>query len=328
MKNQQDNTGVLPALLRTAGGVEPLETNSLCCAAAGIIAPSSATAEVLIPHDKLREAALADATLNAQECPLAQPVIGYRRLLLTLSLDVISCRFVFRATRKRNSSYARFVPVEPCNNSPRVHKIVPTALKLIRVLVNLIARIAVILRHPNGSTKSFGNLLLNHENGTKCLCRKRFIQKTSQRMTHLLQSRQADKARPGKGIFCDLMHCGISLISRVFGKTKSLHLNPNGILAFGFPFHLVRTLGDHKCPDNGCNRTDSLNPCSSTFRWPGPRNRSHSDAHDKGSWRGYCNFVEVLSLKTYFARKHKSLIPTLCLQSLIASKRVVHGGAV
>lgn len=77
MKNIQNNTGALPALLRTANGGDTLETNSLCCAAAGIIAPPSATAEALIPHQKLRGAALADATLNAQESPLAQPVVGY-----------------------------------------------------------------------------------------------------------------------------------------------------------------------------------------------------------------------------------------------------------
>ncbi|WP_340051148.1 helix-turn-helix domain-containing protein [Pseudomonas proteolytica] len=77
MKNIQNNTGALPALLRTADGVDTLVTNSLCCAAAGIIAPSRATAEALIPHEKLRGAALADATLNAQDRPLAQPVVGY-----------------------------------------------------------------------------------------------------------------------------------------------------------------------------------------------------------------------------------------------------------
>ncbi len=81
MKNPQDNANALPALLRAAGGVDTLETNSLCCAAAGIIASSSATAEALIPHEKLRGAALADATLNAQQRPLAQPAVGYTRHL-------------------------------------------------------------------------------------------------------------------------------------------------------------------------------------------------------------------------------------------------------
>lgn len=78
MKNHQDNTSAPPALLRAGSGVNTLETNSLCCAAAGIIDPSSATAEALIPHGKLRGAALADATLNAQERPPAQPVVGYK----------------------------------------------------------------------------------------------------------------------------------------------------------------------------------------------------------------------------------------------------------
>jgi hypothetical protein len=77
MKNHQDNANALHALLRAADGVDTLETNSLCCAAAGIIAPSSATAEALIPHEKLRGAALADATLDAQKHTLAQPAVGY-----------------------------------------------------------------------------------------------------------------------------------------------------------------------------------------------------------------------------------------------------------
>ncbi|WP_260845959.1 hypothetical protein [Pseudomonas azotoformans] len=82
MKNQQDDFPSLSALLRAADSVDTLETNSLCCAAAGIIAPPSATTEALIPHEKLRGPALADATLNAQECPLAQPVKGYSHLPL------------------------------------------------------------------------------------------------------------------------------------------------------------------------------------------------------------------------------------------------------
>ncbi|MFJ4132423.1 hypothetical protein [Pseudomonas cyclaminis] len=84
MKNHQNNTSAPPALLRTASSVDTLETNSLCCAAAGIIAPSSATAEALIPHEKLRGAALADATLNAQERPPAQPAVGYSHVPSTL----------------------------------------------------------------------------------------------------------------------------------------------------------------------------------------------------------------------------------------------------
>jgi hypothetical protein len=79
MKNQQNNTSALSALLRTANGGDTLETNSLCCTAAGIIAPPSATAEAPIPHEELRGAALAVATLNAQKRPLAQPALGYMK---------------------------------------------------------------------------------------------------------------------------------------------------------------------------------------------------------------------------------------------------------
>ena len=77
MKMDQNTTQTSTALLRNSTGVDTLETNSLCCAAAGIITPLSATAEALIPHEKLRGAALTDATLNAQERPPAQPAMGY-----------------------------------------------------------------------------------------------------------------------------------------------------------------------------------------------------------------------------------------------------------
>ncbi|AZD93136.1 MULTISPECIES: hypothetical protein [Pseudomonas] len=77
MTIEQKNTQAMPALLCSAGGVNAQETKSLCCEAAGIIAPISATAEALIPHKKLREAATSDASLIAQICPLAQPVQGY-----------------------------------------------------------------------------------------------------------------------------------------------------------------------------------------------------------------------------------------------------------
>ena len=66
----------LPALLRNASGIAAPVKNSLCCAAAGITQALSATAGVLIPHKKLREAAHVDAPLNAKNHPPAQLVVG------------------------------------------------------------------------------------------------------------------------------------------------------------------------------------------------------------------------------------------------------------
>ena len=79
MKMDQHTTPTSTALLCNASDVDALETNSLCCAAAGIVASLSATAEVLIPHEKLRRAATSDATLNAQNCPLTQLALGSKR---------------------------------------------------------------------------------------------------------------------------------------------------------------------------------------------------------------------------------------------------------
>lgn len=80
MQMDQHDTQTTTALLRKETCVDTPETNSLCCAAAGIIAPSSSSTEALIPHEKLREAATPNATLNAQNRPPAQPVEGYRHL--------------------------------------------------------------------------------------------------------------------------------------------------------------------------------------------------------------------------------------------------------
>ncbi|MDB6443267.1 hypothetical protein PII47_07735 [Pseudomonas sp. 21TX0197] len=77
MKQEQNNTQAQPALLRSANRVDAPVKNSLCCAAAGITAPFSNTTEALIPHEKLRGAAHTEATLIAQDRPLAQPVVGY-----------------------------------------------------------------------------------------------------------------------------------------------------------------------------------------------------------------------------------------------------------
>ncbi|VVP72421.1 hypothetical protein PS906_02242 [Pseudomonas fluorescens] len=79
MTHSQDNTQVQAALLRDNSGIDSPVKNTLCCAAAGIIASSSATAEALIPHEKLRGAAPPNATLIAQNRQPAQPVVGCKR---------------------------------------------------------------------------------------------------------------------------------------------------------------------------------------------------------------------------------------------------------
>jgi hypothetical protein len=80
MKMDRHTTQASTALLCIANDVDAQETKSLCCAAAGITAPISTTAEALIPHEKLREAATPNATLIAQNRAPAQPVVGYTQI--------------------------------------------------------------------------------------------------------------------------------------------------------------------------------------------------------------------------------------------------------
>ena len=76
MTHSLNNRLPVPALLRNISGIDTPVKNSLCCAAAGITKAFRATAGVLIPHIKLREAAHLDAPLNALNRPPAQPVLG------------------------------------------------------------------------------------------------------------------------------------------------------------------------------------------------------------------------------------------------------------
>lgn len=80
MTHSLNNRLPVPALLRNTSGIDTPVKNSLCCAAAGITKAFHATAGVLIPHIKLREAAHLDSPLNALNRPPAQPVVGYTHL--------------------------------------------------------------------------------------------------------------------------------------------------------------------------------------------------------------------------------------------------------
>ncbi|WP_256216358.1 hypothetical protein [Pseudomonas sp. NBRC 111142] len=76
----QVNATRTPALLREAAGVVAQETKSLCCAAAGNIPTLNAHSDSHAPHDRLRQATPADATLIASHRPHAQPAKGYTHL--------------------------------------------------------------------------------------------------------------------------------------------------------------------------------------------------------------------------------------------------------
>ena len=80
MKYSQNNIQCQAALLCNKSGGDTPVKNSLCCVAAGITALPCSTAEVLTPHEKLREAATFDATLFAQNYPPAQPAVGYTQV--------------------------------------------------------------------------------------------------------------------------------------------------------------------------------------------------------------------------------------------------------
>jgi hypothetical protein len=97
MTHSKDTTQVQTALLRDDSGIDTPVKNNLCCAAAGIIAPSSTTSEALIPREKLREATTPNVTLIAQNRPPAQPVVEYTHPVSFSELNIKEGRIDYLA---------------------------------------------------------------------------------------------------------------------------------------------------------------------------------------------------------------------------------------
>lgn len=262
MKNHQDNSITLPALLRTADRVNTLETNSLCCAAAGIIAPTSATAEALIPHEKLRGAALANATLNAQERPLAQLVLGYIALLDTHS----NCG---RDTCPSGDSQIFFLN-HGVENLSRFCTL-PEQLNLV-----IVGTKRPQLFHR---TNRFRQRFLQTENGRNDIIRKRLYQRVPKYPATLLQSgRTVPISRQGipsiDGTTIQGTNCFIrSTLSQVSGTRLSLLCSPTRTVYL--PFMLI--ISNHKRSNDSRYRTDRLYPGSSVLhRIKSPQNDKQS----------------------------------------------------
>lgn len=110
-ENRQNNTGALSALLRTANGSDILETNGLCCAAAGIITPPSATAKAVIRLETQRGAALNDVTLTARN---ARSRILPKKVKKALALTIMFLTEVLQVSMD---------DAEDVSNRQRIHSI-------------------------------------------------------------------------------------------------------------------------------------------------------------------------------------------------------------
>lgn len=106
MPHAQPTAQAMTALIRNASGVDAQKTKSFCCVAAGITALARSTTEARIPHEKLRGAATAEATLNAQSGLLAQLAQGYKHHSIKLQCKEPLCLAVnnLRADRQRSST--------------------------------------------------------------------------------------------------------------------------------------------------------------------------------------------------------------------------------
>ncbi|MDR0189736.1 hypothetical protein RCO22_12375 [Pseudomonas yamanorum] len=314
MKNPQNNTIALPALLRTVSSVNALETNSLCCEAAGIIAPSSATAEALIPHEKLRGAALADATLNAQESTLAQPAEGYKHIdqeagLLSTSL-------------------------EPCTHSHKnALESIPVKFHILKMMIEcgpvLGAKRPTVTQCILQNTASFTDTL----EGLQCWLERSFAHglrnNKHQRLMntfHTFQSRRCITWPIKRPANCCQRRYG--LLDNTLRQKNRSNLNTQFSLTTCSTLQLMSSSCNHESTDDSPDRSDRLNPCSSVVSGPMLKHQNHRSTYNKRpNWR-YSDFQQGFSFKTNFFGKH--LWPLAIIQPVIVNKSwgVVHGGSV
>lgn len=314
MKNQQNNTSALSAFLRTANGGDTLETNSLCCAAAGIIAPPSAPAEALIPHEKLRGAALSDATLTAPARPLAQPAEGYKDCTATQEYLIVS-----RSTSTNVlQNFANNILV-------LYHRLHVTHQSLTILLPEDSVVSHRILKNSTRVTDTLKRLQCR----LKSLLANRLRYGEHQRLMNTLHS---PKTNSGFSIAievsADCDKCFRSFFHNAFGQQNRLDFNTKLSIP-GLSLHeSMRTIGDQKRPNNGTYRSNCLNPSSSVICRPLSK-QQHRHPADKKSpgWRK-CNFQQNISSETDFLRKHLWLLAIIQFFIVNKSRDIVHGGVV
>ena len=266
MKRGQNTTQPHAALLRNTSGIDTPVKNSLCCAAAGIFAPLSSTTEALTPHEKLREAASLEATLIAQNCSPAQPVLGHVASMRHCSR--LFSRFgITRPTLKGNLRLCGFIPVDTCNDFSCFLQFIATVFKLLNS-----ARIATSnnfksLFGPLGSILSIRNMLLNNKDRVKRSCGKQRVPQAPQRISYCDNSSQPDHIRRGNGKRCGLNNSRIGFVCSILRKMKRIDFLLGFFFSPGPSLQLMGVLSHRKSTHNCRDRTKSLDPGRSVFRY-------------------------------------------------------------
>jgi len=242
MQKDLHETQFKSALLCKETSVDTLETNSLCCAAVGIIAPSSSTAEALTPHEKLREAATPNATLIAQNRPPAQPVEGYKahyRKMSSCASSIDSTASLF----SRHSSCLHVINYEH-GNAPRL-----PCLNGLNSMKNVSDRGTKF--EPTYSGFSSGHLIelyFTHQVVT-------VAQRDLKPSHHAFVTRIVSKVATGI----------IRYISDEIRDDKQLIQKLSLCLLRSFICPLVLRTGDSNCHDDRKHRPHGLHPCGRVF---------------------------------------------------------------
>lgn len=301
LQKERHETHLQTALLCKETCVDTLETKSLCCAAAGIIVPSSSTTEALTPHKKLREAATPNATLIAQNRPPAQPAVGSKRF----SAKVIQYHFARRFTSE------------------------PSLLEIIRVLLLL----SVIRPFNVGAVvnqKIINTLAPLQPQNTKLMSRQLLETYFTEKPTTLLQSALKSIRDP------DLwMVVGVNRIGRVKDCTD-MHCYSDNFLSqlrvgkLDLPSFFISLVNQNTDPaSDGSNRPDRLNPgrCFSLLDLPvverphkAPKQRHEYDCKPKHPHRASNHSSRKLKIF------HTQLRATSFAASLKISMAKIYGG--
>lgn len=312
MKSQKKNTSTLSALLRTSWGVDTLETNSLCCVAVGITAPSSATAKVLVPHEKLRGAAVTDATLDAQDRPLAQPVVGYKSSTATR-------RHLFTA----RSTSTNILQNLAKNIKVLFHRI----LVAMQSLTILLPEDSVVSHSILKNSTRVTDTLKRLQSGLKSLLADRLGYGEHQRLMNTLHATKTNSGfRKVINVSTDCYKCFSSFFHNAFSQQNSLNFDTKLSIPCLSLHQSLRTIGNQKRPNNGTYRPNGLNPCRSVISRPLSKQQNRYPADKKSSWWRKCNFQQDVSFKANLLRKHSWLLAIIQFVIVNKSRNIVHGG--
>ena len=287
------------ALLCSAIRVDAPETNSLSCAAAGIIAPLSATTEALIPHEKLREAATPDSALLAQARPPAQPVLADKPMS---EISELLCQ------RFKNN----FIKL---HTIPNRTKFIPFSTR--NILTGMLCSTSDVVSQLKKRLNHFFLREINQLNAFGCLILPINIFNPGLKLSQL--------------IFCLARRCQLKKPVNSHARSPCNLSNSGDYNTVLFEpifrlFHLLLTRNSSSSP-NSSDRTESLHPSRSIIFIQIGKTQPHREKKRRSPKRRYEEHLyHRFRVESYSLRQHYNFLNVLKFDDVVLRNRKAYRG--